>query len=138
MLGEAGHAPDAVAVVSDSGTIFDRTRTPLTVGFLPVGILLLAKMGSGAELETDLGDRLLPDGLGYPSSLAVCAVRPNREHLCGKVEVDETYLEAKKLGFQEAVQKGRSPECIAIETPPKGFGRCRMAPVAVLPQNRFT
>jgi len=30
----------------------------------------------GAELEADLGDRLLPDGVGYPSSLAVCADSP--------------------------------------------------------------
>src|SRR5580704_17299393 len=27
----------------------------------------------GAELEADLGDRLLPDSVGDPSSLAVCA-----------------------------------------------------------------
>src|SRR5208283_156518 len=30
----------------------------------------------GAELEADLGDRLLPDGVGYPSSLAVWADSP--------------------------------------------------------------
>ena len=31
------------------------------------------KWDLGAELETDVGDRLLPDGVGNPSSLAVCA-----------------------------------------------------------------
>ena len=35
------------------------------------------------------------------------------------------------MDFREAVPKGRRFTCIAIEIlEPKGFGRCRMAPVA--------
>ena len=59
-------------------------------------------------------------------------VRPNRARLCGKVEVDETCIGGKEAGLSGGRAKGKKIlTCIAIEIlEPKGFGRCRMAPVA--------
>src|SRR5271167_95658 len=57
-----------------AGTIFDRTRTPLTVWFSACWHFATGKDGiSALSLKRTLGDRLLPDSVGYPSSLAVCA-----------------------------------------------------------------
>ena len=59
-------------------------------------------------------------------------VRPDRERLNGKVEVDETYIG----GAEPGLSGGRAPgkkvlTGIAVEIlEPKGFGRCRMAPLA--------
>src|SRR5271170_5532419 len=60
-----------------AGTIFDRTRTP------PHSLVrrLLAfcdweRRHLGAELETDPGVRILPDGVGHASSSPLCPDSP--------------------------------------------------------------
>ena len=60
-----------------AGTIFDRTRTPLTVWFTACW-LFGHRQGRdlGAELEADAGDRFLPDRVGYAASAAVGAGTP--------------------------------------------------------------
>lgn len=116
-----------------SGTIFDKTRTPLTVWLAAAWYLTSQKQGVSA-----LGlQRVL--GLGsYQTAWAMlhrfrCAmVRPDRERLKGLVEVDETYLAISDR------QRPISPEgrksntskvlvVIAVEIlEPKGFGRIRL------------
>jgi transposase-like protein len=59
-------------------------------------------------------------------------VRPGRDRLSGTVEVDETYIG----GLESGLAGGRAPGKkvlvgIAVEVrEPRGFGRCRMQPVA--------
>jgi len=59
-------------------------------------------------------------------------VRPGRDRLNGVVEVDETYIG----GAESGLAGGRAPgkkvlTGIAVEVPePRGFGRCRMYPLA--------
>lgn len=116
-----------------SGTIFDKTRTPLTVWLAAAWYLTSQKQGVSA-----LGlQRVL--GLGsYQTAWAMlhrfrCAmVRPDRERLKGLVEVDETYLAISDR------QRPISPEgrksntskvlvVIAVEIlEPRGFGRIRL------------
>lgn len=60
-------------------------------------------------------------------SVLVC---PGREHLTGTVEVDETYIGGQELGLRGGRAKGKKILTrIAVEIKPKGYGRCRMAPL---------
>jgi transposase-like protein len=58
-------------------------------------------------------------------------VRAGRERLTGEVEVDESYFGGEEAGLRGGRQKGKKVLVgIAVErTQPKGFGRCRMAPL---------
>ncbi len=59
-------------------------------------------------------------------------VRPGRELLSGKVEVDETYIGGAEPGLSGGQAQGKKVlTAIAVEIlEPKGWGRCRMAPIA--------
>lgn len=59
-------------------------------------------------------------------------VRPDRERLRGRVEVDETYIGGIEPGLVGGRAQGKKVlTCIAVELlQPSGFGRCRMAPIA--------
>lgn len=59
-------------------------------------------------------------------------VRPGRERLAGRVEVDETFIGGEKPGLRGGRQKGKETLVgVGVEVrEPKGFGRCR---IAVLP-----
>ncbi len=57
--------------------------------------------------------------------------RPGRERLHGEVEVDETYIGGEEPGLRGGRQKGKKVLIgVAVEREnPRGFGRCRMAPI---------
>ncbi|MCA1706302.1 MAG: IS1595 family transposase, partial [Actinobacteria bacterium] len=56
-------------------------------------------------------------------------VRPGRERLTGRVEVDETFIGGEEPGLRGGRQRGKKTLVgVAVEVcEPKGFGRCRMA-----------
>jgi transposase-like protein len=58
-------------------------------------------------------------------------VRPDRERLRGRVEVDETYIGGIEPGLIGGRAQGKKVlTCIAVELlQPSGFGRCRMVPI---------
>ncbi len=64
--------------------------------------------------------------------LRAVLVRPGRERLAGEVEVDESYFGGEEPGLRGGRARGKKVLVgVAVErTEPKGFGRCRMAPLA--------
>ncbi|MGH9117022.1 MAG: IS1595 family transposase [Acidimicrobiales bacterium] len=115
-----------------AGTIFDRTRTPLTVWFM-VGWLLATQKGGVSALSVQ---RALEIG-SYQTAWAMLhrlrsvLVRPGRERLAGTVEVDETFIGGEEPGLRGGRARGKkSLVGVAVEVKPEGLGRCRMAILA--------
>jgi len=110
-----------------AGTIFDKTRTPLTTWFDAAWHVTTTKSGMSAKtLERTMG-------VSYQVAwhmlhrFRVAMVRPSREPLTGEVEVDESLVG----GVEEGGKRGRGTDkaivAIAVEIKrPKGFGRIRM------------
>ena len=116
-----------------AGTIFDRTRTPLTVWFSACWHFVTGKDGiSALSLKRTLEIGSYQTVWAMLHRLRSVLVRPDRELLSGKVEVDETYIGGHEPGLSGGRAHGKKIlTCIAVEIlEPKGFGRCRMAPVA--------
>ena len=112
-----------------AGTIFDRTRTPLTVWFQAVWSFTTAKDGiSALGLQRTLQIGSYQTAWAMLHRLRSVLVRPGREPLSGTVEVDETYIGGEEPGLAGGRAKGKKAlVAIAVEvTEPKGFGRCRM------------
>lgn len=113
-----------------AGTIFDRTRTPLTVWFTACWLFATQKDGiSALALQRALGIGSYQTAWAMLHRLRSVLVRPGRELLGGRVEVDETYIGGIEPGLSGGRAKGKKALVgIAVErVEPRGFGRCRMA-----------
>lgn len=116
-----------------AGTIFDRTRTPLTVWFWATWLFATQKDGVSAQsLQRALDIGSYQTAWAMLHRLRSVLVRPGRERLAGRVEVDETYIGGEEPGLRGGRAKGKKVLVgVAVELrQPKGFGRCRMAPIA--------
>jgi len=110
-----------------AGTIFDKTRTPLTTWLETAWHITTAKNGMSAKtMEKTLG-------ISYRVAwtmlqrFRVAMVRVQREKLSGKVEVDETLVGGVEKGGKRGRGSKKHIVVIAIELlEPKGFGRIRM------------
>jgi transposase-like protein len=112
-----------------AGTIFDKTRTPLTVWFHACWLFATQKDGISAQsLQRALEIGSYPTAWAMLHRLRSVCVRPGRERLCGTVEVDETYIGGEEPGLRGGRQKGKKVLVgVAVEQKqPKGFGRARM------------
>ncbi len=113
-----------------AGTIFDRTRTPLTVWFTACWLFATQKDGiSALALQRALGIGSYQTAWAMLHRLRSVLVRPGRELLQGRVEVDETYIGGDRARPAGGRAKGKKALVgIAVERiEPRGFGRCRMA-----------
>lgn len=115
-----------------SGTIFDRTRTPLTVWFAAVWTFATSKSGlSALALQRNLEIGSYQTAWMILHRLRQVLVRPGRALLSGRVEVDETYIGGHEVGLRGGRAKGKKVlTAIAVETTSRGrLGRCRLAPL---------
>jgi transposase-like protein len=115
-----------------AGTIFDRTRTPLTVWFTACWLFASQKDGiSALSLQRQLEIGSYQTAWAMLHRLRSVLVRPGRDRLAGTVEVDETYIGGEEAGLAGGRARGKKVLTgIAVEVrEPKGIGRCRVAPL---------
>ena len=115
-----------------AGTIFDKTRTPLTVWFHACWLFATAKDGISAQhLQRVLEISSYQTAWAMLHRLRSALLRPGRDRLSGTVEVDETYIGGEEPGLRGGRQRGKKVLTgIAVEVrDQKGIGRCRMAPL---------
>lgn len=110
-----------------AGTIFDKTRTPLTTWFEAAWHVSTAKNGMSAKtLERTLGTKYRV-AWTMLQRFRVAMVDSERKQLTGTVEVDETLIGGAKQGGKRGRGAVKSIVVIAVEIKePKGFGRVRM------------
>lgn len=116
-----------------AGTIFDKTRTPLTVWFTACWLLATSKDGiSALSLQRTLEIGSYQTAWALLHRLRSVLVRPGRDRLAGTVEVDETLIGGEEPGLRGGRARGKKTLVgIAVEVQEfKGFGRCRMLPLA--------
>lgn len=119
-----GHEVSATA-----GTIFEGTRISLRTWFSAMWFVTSQKDGASAlGLKRVLGLGSYQTAWAWLHKLRRAMVRPGRERLSGRIEVDETYVG----GSEQGGKRGRGAQrkeivVIAVEVHlPKGFGRVRM------------
>ena len=113
-----------------AGTIFDKTRTPLTVWFMACWMFATQKDGvSALSVQRALEIGSYQTAWAMLHRLHSVLVRPGRDLLSGRVEVDETFIGGDEPGLRGGRAKGKkSLVGVAVEVrEPRGFGRCRMA-----------
>jgi transposase-like protein len=112
-----------------AGTIFHRTRTPLTVWFAAAWHLTAQKNGvSALGLQRVLGLGSYQTAWAMLHRYRTAMVRVGRDRLHGTVEVDESAFGGAKSGPRGRGALGKTLVAIAVERfDPKGFGRCRLA-----------
>ena len=116
-----------------AGTIFDRSRTPLTVWFNACWLFATGKDGvSALSLKRTLEIGSYQTAWALLHRLRSVLVRPGRDRLAGMVEIDETYIGGEESGLPGGRARGKKVLTgIAVEIrEPRGFGRCRMLPLA--------
>jgi transposase-like protein len=112
-----------------AGTLFDRRRTPLTVWFAACWMFATAKDGvSALGLQRSLEIGSYPTAWAMLHRLRQVLVRPGRDRLTGRVEVDETYIGGAEPGLRGGRARGKKALVgVAVEVmEPRGYGRCRM------------
>ncbi len=120
-------APCRRRISATAGTIFHRTKTPLTLWFAAAWFMTSAKNGVAAKTL----HRLLNFG-SYQTAWTMlhryrsAMVRPGRERLCGEVEVDETMIGGVKPGKRGRGAEGKVLVAVAVERAQRGLGRCRL------------
>jgi transposase-like protein len=125
MCAACGHRTSVTA-----GTIFDKTRTPLTVWFTACWSFATAKDGiSALSLQRSLEIGSYQTAWAMLARFRSVLVHPGRKRLNGTVEVDETYIGGEEPGLAGGRAQGKKVLTgIAVEvSEPKGIGRCRMA-----------
>jgi transposase-like protein len=110
-----------------AGTIFQDTRTPLTVWFRAMWWVTTQKNGvSALGLQRVLGLGSYQTAWAWLHKLRRAMVRPGRDRLAGTVEVDETYLGGTEAGKRGRQTRKKALIAVAAQEDGRGIGRIRM------------
>ena len=124
------HCRNCDAEVSvTAGTVFERTRIPLRTWFAAMWFVTSQKDGASAlGLKNVLGFGSYQTAWTWLHKLRRAMVRPGRDRLCGRIEVDETYVGGSDVGGKRGRGSAKKEiVVIAVEVhSPKGYGRVRM------------
>jgi transposase-like protein len=114
-------------IVVTAGTLFEKTRTPLTTWFDAAWHVTTAKNGMSAKtLERTLGTSYHVVWMML-QRFRVAMVNSERTKLTGTVEVDETLVGGVEQGGKRGRGSDKELVVIAVEVNEvKGFGRVRM------------
>jgi transposase-like protein len=114
-----------------AGTVFDRSRIPLTEWFAAAWYMTNQKHGvSALGLQRLLGLGSYQTAWTMLQKLRTAMVRPGRDRLHGLVEVDEAYVGGIEQGVRGRGTKNKFIVAIAVEVlSPQGFGRIRLGRV---------
>ena len=110
-----------------AGTIFQDTRKPLTLWFRAMWWVTAQKHGASAlELQRVLGLGSYVTAWTWLHKLRRAMVRPGRDRLHGRVEVDETYVGGIEEGVRGRQTETKALVAVACEEQGKGIGRIRL------------
>lgn len=110
-----------------AGTIFDGTRKPLRLWFRIMWLVTSQKTGASAlNVQRQMGLRRYETVWTWLHKLRRAMVRPGRDRLSGRVEVDETYVGGVEPGKQGRSRGGKALVAIAAQVDGTGIGRIRL------------
>jgi transposase-like protein len=110
-----------------AGTIFQDTRTRLPVWFRAMWWVTTQKNGASAlGLQRVLGLKNYETAWTWLHKLRRAMVRPGRDLLTGRVEVDETFLGGLEEGLRGRQREEKAWIVVAAQEAGKGIGRIRM------------
>jgi transposase-like protein len=135
-------APDCRYQTSlTSGTVLDRSKTPLTTWFWAAYLVATDKRGvSALQLHRQLGGSYKTSWL-LLHKLRRAMVVPDREKLRGTIEMDETWVGGVQTGLRGSRQlRGRKAALVivAVERRGTGSGRVRMEVIPDFTQATMT
>lgn len=114
-----------------AGTIFQDTRKPLAVWFRAAWWVTSQKNGASAlGLQQVLGLKSYKTAWTWLHKLRRAMVRPGRDRLSGRVEVDETYLGGREGGVHGRQTQSKALIVVAAQEDGSGIGRVRMRRIA--------
>jgi transposase-like protein len=110
-----------------AGTIFQDTHAPLTLWFRAIWYITSQKNGTSAlGLQRILGLGSYRTAWAWLHKLRRAMVRPGRDRLHGRVEVDETFVGGEEDGISGRRRGDKSLIVVAVEIEDKGIGRIRL------------
>jgi transposase-like protein len=111
-----------------AGTIFQDTHKPLRLWFRAIWQITSQKTGASAvAVQQVLGLGSYLTAWTWLHKLRRAMVRPGRDRLRGRVEVDETQVGTEEDESTEKAQESKVLVVIAAEEDGRGMGRIRMA-----------
>jgi len=110
-----------------AGTIFQDTRTPLPVWFRAMWWVTTQKNGASAlGLQRVLGLKKYETAWTWLHKFRRAMVRPGRDQLTGRVEVDECYIGGLEEGLRGRLNLDKALVVVAAQEDGPGIGRIRM------------